>query len=100
MILPGIFACAQGEVSTCVDSSKREKIGFQDVPNTITHAYVPQYSRRHSNECHHQLVGYLGRETGPPIKQVFPNNFDDHIKMVGQCKMGIAPTIPARTGIS
>lgn len=85
-----LFSCSQGEAPVPVDFSKREKIGLEESADTITYAYVPQYFHRVSFERHHPLIEYLKRETGLPIRQVFPDSFDDYIKMVGQGKIDIS----------
>ncbi len=89
-LLAALSSCTQGEEPTYVDFSKREEIGFEEAPNTITYAYVPQYFHRVSFERHHPLIEYLKRETGLPIRQVFPDSFDDYIKMCGQGKVDIS----------
>jgi len=88
--LPALFSCSQGEEPLYVDFSKREEIGFEEDPNTITYAYVPQYFHRVSYERHNPLIEYLKIKTGLPIRQVFPDSFDDYIKMVGQGKIDIS----------
>ncbi len=103
-LLPFIFpfllllialACNQkGEEARYVDFSKREEVGFDEDPNTITYAYVPQYFHRVSFELHNPLVEYLKRETDLPIRQVFPDSFDDFIKMFGQGKIDISFSNP------
>jgi phosphonate transport system substrate-binding protein len=90
LIGAALSSCTQGEEPTYVDFSKREEIGFEEAPNTITYAYVPQYFHRVSFERHHPLIEYLKRETGLPIRQIFPDSFDDYIKMAGQGKIDIS----------
>ena len=85
-----LVACTEGEVPTYVDFSNREEIGFEETRDTITYAYVPQYFHRVSFERHHPLVEYLKRETGLAIRQVFPDSFDDYIRMAGQGKIDIS----------
>lgn len=89
-LFPLLLSCTRGEEPTYVDFSEREEIGFEEAPNTITYAYVPQYFHRVSFERHHSLIEYLKRETGLPIRQVFPDSFDDYIKMAGQGKIDIS----------
>lgn len=90
LLLPVLLSCTQGEEPTYIDFSKREVIGFEEASNTITYAYVPQYFHRVSFERHHPLIEYLKRETGLSIRQVFPDSFDDYIKMAGQEKIDIS----------
>lgn len=90
LFLAFLFSCTQGEEPDYVDFSKRENIGFEETPKTITYAYVPQYFHRVSFERHHPLIEYLKRETGLPIRQIFPDSFDDYIKMASQRKIDIS----------
>lgn len=83
-------SCGQDEQAILVDLSKREEIGFQEAPNTITYAYVPQYFHKVSYERHNPLVEYLKRETGLSIRQVFPDSFDDFIRRTGEGKIDIS----------
>ena len=89
-LLALLSSCSQGEEPAYVDFSKREEIGFEEAPKTITYAYVPQYFHRVSFERHHPLIEYLKRETGLPIRQIFPDSFDDYIKMASQRKIDIS----------
>ncbi len=73
-----------------MDLSKREEIGYSEDPNTITYAYVPQYFHKVSYERHNPLVKYLEHETGLPIRQVFPDSFDDYIRKTGLGKIDIS----------
>jgi phosphonate transport system substrate-binding protein len=41
-------------------------------------------------ERHHLLVEYLQKTTGLPVRQVFPDTFDEHVKMVGRGKIDIS----------
>ncbi len=90
LLLVLLSSCTQGEEPAYVDFSKREEIGFEEAPKTITYAYVPQYFHRVSFERHHPLIEYLKRETGLPIRQIFPDSFDDYIKMASQRKIDIS----------
>ncbi|NLI32899.1 MAG: phosphate/phosphite/phosphonate ABC transporter substrate-binding protein [Deltaproteobacteria bacterium] len=81
--------CSEREAPVEVDLTKREDIGFEQDPNTITYAYLPQYFHRVSFERHNPIVQHLRKETGLPIRQVFPDSFDDFMKMVGQGKIDI-----------
>lgn len=90
VVFSALSGCTKGEEPTYVDFSKREEVGFEVAPDTITYAYVPQYFHRVSFQRHHALIEYLQRESGLPIRQVFPDSFDDYIKMVGQGKIDIS----------
>ncbi len=90
LLIPFLLSCGRDEEAIYVDFSKREEIGFEEALHTITYAYVPQYFHRVSFERHHSLIERLKRETGLPIRQVFPDSFDDYIKMIGQGKIDIS----------
>lgn len=79
--------CEQQESPVSVDITKRENVGYKKDPNTITYAYLPQYFHRVSFERHNPIVEHLRKETGLSIRQVFPDSFDDLMKMVGQGKI-------------
>ncbi|MBW1707749.1 MAG: phosphate/phosphite/phosphonate ABC transporter substrate-binding protein [Deltaproteobacteria bacterium] len=88
------IGCSQEEPTTRVDLSKKEQIGQREEANVITYAYLPQYSHTVSYKRHHLLVEYLRKETGLNIRQVFPETFDKHMKMVGQGKIDISYSNP------
>ena len=88
------IGCSQEEPATRVDLSKKEQIGQREETNVITYAYLPQYSHTVSYQRHHLLVEYLRKETGLNIRQVFPETFDKHMKMVGQRKIDISYSNP------
>ncbi len=77
-----------------VDLSKRQEAARPAASVGIAYAYLPQYSHTTSYKRHHLLVEYLGRATGLPLRQVFPNSFDDHVKMVAQGQIDISFTNP------
>jgi phosphonate transport system substrate-binding protein len=83
-------SCSQDEQPILVDLNKKEEIGVQEDPNTITYAYVPQYFHKVSYERHNPLVEYLRKETGLSIRQVFPDSFDDFIRKAGQGRIDIS----------
>lgn len=85
-----LLSCNQEEKAVVVDLSVREEIGFEESPNTITYAYVPQYFHKVSYARHNPLVEYLKKETGLPIRQIFPDSFDDYIEMANQGKIDIS----------
>jgi len=90
-----LLSCSQEEKPVPVDLSRKAEISTEKESFTITYAYLPQYSHRVSYERHNPLVEYLRRETGLPVKQVFPDTFDEHMKMVGQAKIDISFSNPA-----
>ena len=85
-----LASCSQEEKPVPVDLSKREDVYPEKKTFNITYAYLPQFSHRVSFARHNPLVEYLKKETGLPIKQVFPDTFDEHMKMVGQGAIDIS----------
>jgi len=89
-----LFSCSQEENSVPVDLSKRGEVTVEKEIYTINYAYLPQFSHRVSFARHNPLVEYLRKETGLPLKQIFPDTFDEHMKMVGQGKIDISFSNP------
>lgn len=96
MILAAFFlsSCRENEEIVKVSLEKRQDIAFRQQQPAITYAYLPQYAHTESFQRHHLLVEYLAEETGLAIRQVFPETFDDHIKMFGQGKIDISFSNP------
>ncbi len=86
--------CDRGDKVVYVDMSKRREVSYRQTTHAITYAYLPQYAHRVSYQRHRLLIQYLRKQTGLNIKQVFPNTFDEHIKMVGQGKIDISFSNP------
>lgn len=86
--------CFEEEPVQKIDLSKREAVYVKEVENAITYAYLPQYSHTVSYQRHHLLIEYLKKETGLNIKQVFPDTFDEHMRMVEQGKIDISFSNP------
>ena len=89
-----LFACTETEEPIEVSLDKRQEITFRQQAPAITYAYLPQYSNTESFQRHHRLVAYLSEQTGLPIRQVFPDTFDNYISMVGQGKIDISFSNP------
>ena len=89
-----IFSCRESEKPVNVSLDKRQEIPFRQISPAITYAYLPQYSNTESFQRHHKLVEYLSEQTGLPIRQVFPDTFDNHISMFGQGKIDISFSNP------
>lgn len=87
-------ACSPEETPRTVDLSRREPVRVIEDPAAITYAYLPQYAHKVSYQRHHLLRAYLQRRTGLKIRQVFPESFDKHRKMVGQGRIDISYTNP------
>ncbi len=89
-----VAACDGGEPAFKVDLSVRETPRVHKHAVGITYAYLPQYAHTVSYQKHHRLVAYLAQKTGLPIRQVFPDTFDAHLKMAGQGEVDLSFTNP------
>jgi phosphonate transport system substrate-binding protein len=89
-----LFSCRGSEEPVKVSLDKRQEIVFRPQLPAITYAYLPQYSHTESFKRHNRLVEYLAEQTGLPLRQVFPDTFDDHINMFGQGKIDISFSNP------
>ncbi|MCK4767920.1 MAG: phosphate/phosphite/phosphonate ABC transporter substrate-binding protein [Desulfobacula sp.] len=87
-------SCGENESAIKVDLTIKEQVIIKEEPGVITYAYLPQYSHTVSHTRHHSLIQYLQKETGLNIKQIFPDTFDQHMKMVGQKKIDISFSNP------
>lgn len=92
LLLPA--SCADDEKPIPVDLSKKADVARVKDAHTITYAYLPQYSHSVSYQRHNPLIEYLKKETGLSIRQIFPDTFDEHMKMVGQGKIDISFSNP------
>ncbi|OEU68758.1 MAG: phosphonate ABC transporter substrate-binding protein [Desulfovibrio sp. S3730MH75] len=77
-----------------VDMSVREEINEPDPEPAITYAYLPQYSHKVSYQRHNRLIEYLAHETGLSIRQVFPDTFEEHRRMVEKGDIDISFSNP------
>ncbi len=71
--------------------------GGADAPQrqeAITYAYLPQYSHTISFQRHRALLQYLRQTTGLPLRQIFPDTFDEHIAMVERGEIDISFSNP------
>jgi len=102
LILEGLMVFAFLSLTSCVgddkpipvDLSKKAESSRAQDTHTITYAYLPQYSHRVSYQRHNPLIEYLKKETGLSLRQIFPDTFDEHIKMVGQGQIDISFSNP------
>lgn len=94
LLVMALGSCRESEKAVKVSLNKREDIAFRPQSPAITYAYLPQYAHTESFQRHHLLVEYLAEQTGLAIRQVFPETFDDHIKMFGQGKIDISFSNP------
>lgn len=86
--------CSNEEPPLKVDLSVREEVSIRLDPDAVTYAYLPQFSHTVSFRRHHQLIQYLSAATGRSFRQVFPDTFDEHMRMVGQGKIQISFSNP------
>lgn len=86
--------CGEAEEPFRVDLSEREVVTVPEPEHVITYAYLPQYSHAVSFARHAPLVAYLKRATGLPLLQVYPNTFDEHVKMVERGEIDISFSNP------
>jgi phosphonate transport system substrate-binding protein len=94
LLLPWLAGCGQDEDAIRVDLSRREDLTLRTPPKAITYAYLPQYAHTVSYERHRLLLDYLGRATGLPLRQVFPDTFEEHVRMVERGEIDISFSNP------
>jgi phosphonate transport system substrate-binding protein len=87
-------ACNQDEPAKKIDLSQRRQIQMRTEPDCLTYACLPQYSHRVSFSRHHLLVEHIAEKTGLPLRQVFPDTFEEHVKMVGSGEIDISFSNP------
>ncbi|MFO7751017.1 MAG: phosphate/phosphite/phosphonate ABC transporter substrate-binding protein [Desulfobacteraceae bacterium] len=89
-----VWGCGENDSAVKVDMTVTEQVVFKEELDTISYAYLPQYSHTESYRRHHGLVQYLRRETGLTLRQVFPDTFDQHMKMLKEDKIDISFSNP------
>lgn len=94
LLLAVAFGGCSDEPVVEVDLSKREPMVAPRQMESITYAYLPQYSHTISYTRHRQLIDYLRQTTGLPLRQIFPDTFDEHIKMVERGEIDISYSNP------
>ena len=98
VILPAallaLAGCFQGETPVSVDLSDRTPVSAPTRTRGLAYAYLPQYSHSVSYQRHHAIVSFLEKQTGITINQVFPDTFDEHMRMVGLGKIDISFSNP------
>lgn len=91
-IIPG---CSDNQPAQKIDFSKKEASEVIEAKNDVlTYAYLPQYSHSVSLMRHKLLVEYLKKETGYNVKQIFPDSFDEHMRLASKGKIDISFTNP------
>ena len=93
-LLSCLSACSEDEPVVRVDMSRVESVAPPGTTEAITYAYLPQYSHSVSFERHLRLLEYLRHKTGLSLRQIFPNTFAEHIKMVERGEIDISFTNP------
>jgi phosphonate transport system substrate-binding protein len=86
--------CSDSEESVVVDLSRREPLVAPRQVEAITYAYLPQYSHTTSFQRHRKMLEYLRKETGLRLRQIFPDTFDEHVKMVARGEIDISYSNP------
>jgi len=96
LLLTAFFfvSCRESEEPVNVSLDKRHEITFRPQLPAITYSYLPQYSHTESFQRHNRLVEYLSEQTELPMRQVFPDTFDNYITMFGQGKIDISFSNP------
>lgn len=93
--LLALAACDGGsEPVRTVDLSRRANLTAPQAKPALTYAYLPQYAHSVSYARHHLLIQYLARETGLEFRQIFPDTFADHIRLMGEGHMDISFSNP------
>jgi len=86
--------CGENESVVRVDLAKREEVMAPQRQDAITYAYLPQYSHTISYQRHRALLQYLRETTGLPLRQIFPDTFDEHVAMVERGEIDISFSNP------
>jgi len=89
-----LSGCGPDEEAVPVDLSRREEPVPAAPKRGLTYAYLPQYAHAVSYRRHRLLVEYLSKAVGMPIRQVFPDTFDEHVKMVARGEIDISFSNP------
>lgn len=90
----GLCGCSDDEPVVVVDMTTVETVMPPGRESAITYAYLPQYSHSVSFERHRRLLAYLRSSTGLAIRQIFPDSFTEHIKMVGRGEIDVSFSNP------
>jgi phosphonate transport system substrate-binding protein len=94
LLLPWLPACGHDEDAVRVDLSRREEPTMRQPSKAVTYAYLPQYAHTVSYERHRLLLDYLSRATGLALRQVFPDTFEEHVRMVERGEIDISFSNP------
>jgi len=94
LLLPVLTGCNRDEDAIRVDLSRRAEPTLRVQPRAVTYAYLPQYAHTVSYERHRLLLDYLGRATGLTLRQIFPDTFEEHVRMVEHGEIDISFSNP------
>ena len=94
LLLACLTACSEDEPAVRVNLNRVESVAPPGPTEAITYAYLPQYSHSVSFERHRRLLEYLRHKTGLSLRQIFPNTFAEHIRMVERGEIDISFTNP------
>lgn len=94
LLICALLSGCSEEPATKVDFTDLVRSTMSTQERAITFAYLPQYSHTVSFERQRRLVEYLRRDTGLPIRQLFPDTFDEHEKMVNRGEIDISFSNP------
>ena len=86
--------CGNDEAPIEVDLNRRTDLKAPGPGPSLAYAYLPQYSHQISYERHRLLVEYLRETTGLSFRQVYPDTFDEHEKMVMRGEIDISFSNP------
>ncbi len=88
------FGCFDEIPARTIDLTRRTAISHKNNDKAVRYAYLPQFSHAVAYQRHYLLIEYLKEKTGLKIRQVFPDTFDEHMRMVGQGKIDISFSNP------
>ncbi|UZP66102.1 phosphate/phosphite/phosphonate ABC transporter substrate-binding protein [Desulfovibrio mangrovi] len=94
LALFGLQGCGEDEPVVYVDMTKRQEVRVPEALPAITYAYLPQYSHTVSYRRHNPLIEYIAAETGLSLRQVFPDTFEEHRRMVERGDIDISFSNP------
>jgi phosphonate transport system substrate-binding protein len=89
-----VAGCSNDESAIEVDLNRRTDLMAPGPGKSLAYAYLPQYSHQTSYERHRLLVEYLRDATGLSFRQVYPDTFDEHEKMVMRGEIDISFSNP------
>ncbi len=89
-----VWGCSDEEPAFQVNLGRRVETSVSVPKRAVTYAYLPQFAHTVSYERHRLLVEYLQKATGLPIRQIFPDTFDEHVKMVERGEIDISFSNP------